>query len=1288
VWFNTKQTTHPETMKLLHPTRLVRTAMAAVVLWGAGATARADYPSEVLALQPLTYWRFNETGTFYFTATNRGTLGPSANGTYSNPTYMQGQPGALFGSTDTAARFDMATTKIDVPFDPALNPASFSIECWARVDGGAGNYRSPVTSRDSGGNGSAGYIIYAGAGNTWEFWTGSGPGWNAITTTTNTGPVVIGAWTHLVGTYDAASLTMSFYINGVFVAERTNSTVVPVGSIGLPLPFRIGSGATEGYGNYWFNGRVDEVAMYPTVLTPTQVAANYATGTTNGSAYAAQVLALSPALYMRLDEPVSQSAVNAGSLGTALNASYAAIQPTAINLVAPTYPGIASPNSGLVYDGIGKAVLINSTNIPVPWTMSCWVNRQDAPGASAVLMYSSGTGIKMEQWGSVNRNVGFTAYGVADYTFTNYTAPVDTWVNLGFVCSSSGMLLYANGELVDSLPNTITLPMTGIGNLSGDLLAGTVDEVATFNRALLQGQLKTAYLTAIGDQNAPAFINNVPVATPAGTLYATLPFSLNIDAYGGGPLSYQWRKDGTVVGTSGTYTVAAASTAHNGNYDVIVGNSHGSITSAVLNVSINPAVPVSIAQQPVARQVYATGNASFTVTANGTVPYTYQWKKNGANIGGATNATLVITNVGSGDVATYSVGVTNVAGGVVSTGAALTLRTPATGSYEAAVVNSKPASYWRLGETTGTTAYDYMGGHDAVYTNVTLGVPGYSTSDPNTAVGYDPANPNGPGITSLPDGSVFPLVGANPSFSLEAWVNWNDLAGVQRVFSYAGPGFHGIGFGLNTANGLRFTTYGVQDYNLTLPSPVNTGTWYHLVGVANGSTFYFYLNGVLVGSIASTGPGIAPTIPSPFGIGRNPESTAIEAVNGTIDEAAVYSRALTADEILTHYSLGAYGTTTPPFVTQNPSGGSIVVGTSTTLSGTILGSLPMTFQWKKDGVNVPGATSQTLTLTNAYYTAGGNYVLWATNNAGHTNTATAAVVVLPPPSFANLTNGVVLHLSFDGTLADSSGSANDAAAVGTVPFIAGKIGQAAHIATTPGNNYLVVSDIAGNLEFDQTMSFTVSFWVNYTGRFNDNPIIGNAVNSTWQLGWVYTDEGGKLEWSLVSTANTSTYLRDPVGPLVIGDGLWHNVVGVVDREKQMAFAYVDGVLDGSWSIAGLGTLATTYSITIGQDPTGAYGTETFDIDDIGIWSKALSAYEAASIYGAAQNGESFNVYGPVKLYATQVGTNLDLAWQAGTLMQSTNAAGPYTAVTPTVTGPYYRTPTTGPAMFYRVRLSP
>ena len=158
---------------------------------------------------------------------------------------------------------------------------------------------------------------------------------------------------------------------------------------------------------------------------------------------------------------------------------------------------------------------------------------------------------------------------------------------------------------------------------------------------------------------------------------------------------------------------------------------------------------------------------------------------------------------------------------------------------------------------------------------------------------------------------------------------------------------------------------------------------------------------------------------------------------------------------------------------------------------------------------------------------------------------------------------------------------------------------------------------------------------------------------TYQLGWVFTDEGGKIEWSLVSTANSGAYVANPVsGSPVIGDGAWHHVLGVVDRGQQTASVYVDGTLAGSWSIAGLGTLDYGNAVTIGQDPTGSYGTATFDLDDLGIWRRALTSYEAASVYGAAQNsGESFDVYGPVKVGVDYFGTNINVNWQAGTLLQ-------------------------------------
>jgi hypothetical protein len=186
---------------------------------------------------------------------------------------------------------------------------------------------------------------------------------------------------------------------------------------------------------------------------------------------------------------------------------------------------------------------------------------------------------------------------------------------------------------------------------------------------------------------------------------------------------------------------------------------------------------------------------------------------------------------------------------------------------------------------------------------------------------------------------------------------------------------------------------------------------------------------------------------------------------------------------------------------------------------------------------------------------------------------------------------------------------------------------------------------------------------------------------------VFTDDAGKIECSLADTANEGTYLRDPLaGSPVTHDGNWHQVTGVCDRGLQRASVYVDGVLAESWSIVGLGTLDSGNPVIIGQDPTGVYGVAgAYTVDDVGVWRRALEAHEAASIYAAGQRNQSFNVYGPVLLNMRPLGTNIDLTWQAGTLLWSTSVSGPYDPV-PGATAPFYRTNAAGAAMFFRVKL--
>jgi len=121
------------------------------------------------------------------------------------------------------------------------------------------------------------------------------------------------------------------------------------------------------------------------------------------------------------------------------------------------------------------------------------------------------------------------------------------------------------------------------------------------------------------------------------------------------------------------------------------------------------------------------------------------------------------------------------------------------------------------------------------------------------------------------------------------------------------------------------------------------------------------------------------------------------------------------------------------------------------------------------------------------------------------------------------------------------------------------------------------------------------------------------------------------------------------------------------------------------ALSGLGSLITGQTLTIGQDPTGAYGTANFNLDDLGIWRRALTDYEVTSVYNAAQNsGVSFDTYGPFRVYINAAGPNLYVSYQGGTLYQATSAAGPYTPVTG-ASAPLYVTTPSATQKFYKVQ---
>src|SRR5882762_7484201 len=104
-------------------------------------------------------------------------------------------------------------------------------------------------------------------------------------------------------------------------------------------------------------------------------------------------------------------------------------------------------------------------------------------------------------------------------------------------------------------------------------------------------------------------------------------------ATGTSPISYQWRKNGASIpgGMASSYTTPATTLADNGaKFDVVVSNSAGSVTSSPATLTVSPAsMAPTITMQPVNQTVITGQTATFTVTAIGASPLSYQWRKKG-----------------------------------------------------------------------------------------------------------------------------------------------------------------------------------------------------------------------------------------------------------------------------------------------------------------------------------------------------------------------------------------------------------------------------------------------------------------------------------------------------------------------------------------------------------------------------------------------------------------------------------------------------------------------------------
>jgi len=208
--------------------------------------------------------------------------------------------------------------------------------------------------------------------------------------------------------------------------------------------------------------------------------------------------------------------------------------------------------------------------------------------------------------------------------------------------------------LLNGATGTITGTPTSAGTYTISILA--------YERANASGDAfgpATVRFTIAGAASAAPTISTHPISQ---TTTAGGNITLTVGANGSPSPSYQWQKDSVPItgATTSTLTLTNVQAADAGIYVAVVTNSAGSATSNPATLSVNASGP-AISVQPQSQHVVAGANVSLSVVASGT-GLSYQWKKDGVAIPGATNSTLPLSNSSGGTMGFYGVTVSSPAG--------------------------------------------------------------------------------------------------------------------------------------------------------------------------------------------------------------------------------------------------------------------------------------------------------------------------------------------------------------------------------------------------------------------------------------------------------------------------------------------------------------------------------------------------------------------------------------------------------------------------------------------------
>jgi uncharacterized delta-60 repeat protein len=414
--------------------------------------------------------------------------------------------------------------------------------------------------------------------------------------------------------------------------------------------------------------------------------------------------------------------------------------------------------------------------------------------------------------------------------------------------------------------------------------------------------------------------------------------SFSVSATGTPPLSYQWLKGSSPItgATDSSYSIVSVALGDSGSYSVVVTDNAGSTQSAPATLTVYP--PVHVTSGPLDQTVPVGSSAVFNVTAVGRPPLSYQWLKGGSPIAGATDSTYSIAPTALTDSGVYAVVVTNLDGSAPSRpSATLTVYPPlqiTSGPVDQTVPVGRTASFSVTASGAAPLTYQWYYQHGSSK----LALSGQTNA-------------------FLTLSNVQPSQATN--YTVYVWDSYNhQLSASARL----------IVVPLLTVS-LAPTNQSVLAGNPATFTASASGTAPFVWQWQHG-------NSVLSGQAAAT------------------------LTLGSVQTAdtGVYTVIVTDATLQTAQATGGLALARSPVIVQQPLSYSVCTGAVAVFFASVQSDLPATYQWRKGGTAISGATNVNLVLPNVQMQDAGAYSVLVSSAAGSTTSDSGQLTVHAPPA--------------------------------------------------------------------------------------------------------------------------------------------------------------------------------------------------------------------------------------------------------------------------------------------------